>query len=92
MDLKRELVDQALKLMQDPRVLRAMQNPKVMQGLMGALQLRALVQTRIESGVSRLARGLHLATDAELRELRRTIQRLENELRAQRVDSNQGPR
>jgi len=91
-DLKRELVDQALKLMQDRRVLRAMQNPRVMQGLMGALQLRALVQTRIESGVSRLARSLNLATEAEIRELRRTIRRLEHELQAQRTSHEQDPR
>jgi hypothetical protein len=84
-DLKQELVNQALKLMQDPRVLRAMQNPRVMQGMMGALQLRAKLQTRLESSVSRLARGLSLATEAEVRELRRTVRKLERELEAQRA-------
>ncbi len=84
MDLKQELVNQALKLMQDPRVMRAMQNPKVMQGLMGALQLRAKVQKDIESQLERVAKRLSLATEAEVRELRRTVRRLEKELDALR--------
>jgi polyhydroxyalkanoate synthesis regulator phasin len=83
-DLKQELVNQALKLMQDPRVMRAMQNPKVMQGLMGALQLRAKVQKDIESQLERVAKRLSLATEAEVRELRRTVRRLEKELDALR--------
>jgi hypothetical protein len=83
-DLKQELVNQALKLMQDPRVMRAMQNPKVMQGLMGALQLRAKVQKDIEAQLERVAKRLSLATEAEVRELRRTVRRLEKELDALR--------
>ena len=84
MDLKQELVNQALKLMQDPRVMRALQNPKVMQGLMGALQLRAQVQKNIESQLERVAKRLSLATEGEVRELRRTVRRLEKELDAVR--------
>lgn len=84
MDLKQELVNQALKLMQDPRVMRAMQNPKVMQSLMGAIALRAKVQKNLESGVEIVAKGLSLATEAEVRELRRTVRRLEREVEAQK--------
>src|SRR5690348_16502516 len=83
-DLKQELVNQALKLMQDPRVMRAMQNPKVMQGLMGVLQLRAKAQKNFEAQLEKVAKGLSLATEAEVRELRRTVRRLERELEAQR--------
>lgn len=84
MDLKQELMNQAMRLMQDPRVMKAIQNPKVMQGLMGAVQLRAKVQQNVESGVTRVAKHLNLATSAELRELRRIVRRLETELSAQR--------
>lgn len=84
MDLKQELVNQALKLMQDPRVMRTLQNPKVMQSLMGALQLRAKVQKNLESQLERVAKSLSLATEAEVRELRRTVRRLEKELEAVR--------
>ena len=83
-DLKQDLMDRALRFMQDPRVLHAMQNPKVMQGLMGAVQLRAKMQQNIESGVGRVAKRLNLATGAELRELRRIVRRLEREVAAAR--------
>jgi len=90
-DLKQELVNQALKLMQDPRVMRAIQNPKVMQGLMGAIALRAKVQKNLESSVERLAKGFHLASEAEVRELRRTVRRLEREIEAQKKSGHEAP-
>lgn len=86
MDLKQQLMNQALRLMQDPRVAKAMQNPAVMQGMMGALALRAKVQTNLESQVQRVAKTLNLATGAEVRELRRTVRRLERELEAHRLE------
>jgi hypothetical protein len=89
-DLKQELVNQALKLMQDPRVMRAMQNPKLMQGLMGAIALRAKVQKNLESSVGLVAKSLSLATEAEVRELRRTVRRLEREIEAQKKPAD-GP-
>jgi hypothetical protein len=83
-ELKQQLMNQALRLMQDPRVMKALQNPKLMQGLMGALQLRAKLQQNLESQVQRVAKSLSLATEAEIRELRRTVRKLERELEAQR--------
>jgi transcriptional regulator NrdR family protein len=83
-DLKQQLMNQALRLMQDPRVMKALQNPKLMQGLMGAVQLRAKVQQRLESNVQKVAKRLSLATEAEVRELRRTIRKLEREVEAQK--------
>jgi transcriptional regulator NrdR family protein len=83
-DLKQKLTEQALRLMQDPRVVKALQNPKVMQGLMGALQLRVKAQQSIEANVQRVAKGLRLATEAEVRELRRAVRRLEREVEAQK--------
>lgn len=85
-------MNQALRLMQDPRVAKAMQNPKLVQGMMGALALRAKVQTELESQVQRVAKTLNLATGAEVRELRRTVRRLERELEAQRLQQADGTR
>jgi transcriptional regulator NrdR family protein len=70
--------------MQDPRVVKALQNTKVMQGLMGALQLRVKAQQSIDANVQRVAKGLRLATEAEVRELRRAVRRLEREVEAQK--------
>jgi hypothetical protein len=83
-DLKQELMNQALRLMQDPRVMKALRNPKLMQGFMGAVQLRAKVQQGLESRVQKVAKRLSLATEAEVRELRRTIRKLEREVEAQK--------
>jgi hypothetical protein len=82
LDLKEQLLNRALRLMQDPRVARAMQNPKLMQGVIGAVHLRAKVQQNLESSVQRMAKRFSLATEAEVRELRRTVRRLERELEA----------
>jgi polyhydroxyalkanoate synthesis regulator phasin len=79
-DVKQQLMDQAMRLMRDPRVMKALQNPKVMQGLMSAFQFKAKVQQNLDTNIQRLAKGLNLATAAEVRELRRTVGRLEREL------------
>ena len=84
MDLKQKLTESALRLMQDPRVIKALQNPKVMQGVMGALQLRVKVQQNLETNAQRVAKGLRLATESEVRDLRRAVRRLERELEAQK--------
>ena len=90
MDLKQQLLNQALRLAQDPRVIKAMQNPAVMQGVLGALQLRAKVQQNLETSVQRVAKRLNLATGAEVRELRKTVKRLERELEAQKIAGSNG--
>jgi len=90
LDLKQQLVERALLLMQDPRVVKAMQNPALIQGMMKALSLRAKVQTDLEAKVQRVAKTLNLATSAEVRELRRTVRRLERELEAHRLEQQDG--
>jgi hypothetical protein len=85
-DIKEELLGRATRLMQDPRVVKALSHPALMQGLVQALQVRAKVQNNLESSVQRVAKSLNLATSAEVRELRRTVRRLERELEAVRLD------
>ena len=90
MDIKQELLERAARLMQDPRVAKALSNPALMQGLTQALQMRAKVQSNLESGVQRVAKTLRLATSAEVRELRRTVRRLEREIEAYRASGDGG--
>ncbi|MDD9944046.1 MAG: hypothetical protein OXU20_23590 [Myxococcales bacterium] len=85
MDIKQQLMNQAVKLMQDPRVSRALQNPRVMQGLVGAVQIGTKVQHNLDQNLRKVAQGLNLATGAEVDELRRTISRLEEQLEQQRA-------
>jgi hypothetical protein len=65
--------------------MQALQNPKLMQGLMGAVQLKAKVQQNLETGVQKVAKRFSLATEAEVRELRRLVRKLERELEAQKA-------
>lgn len=79
-DLKEQLMNQAMKMMQDPRVMKAMQNPKVMQTLMGAIQMRAKMQQEMDAQLEKVAKSLKLATRSEVRELKRALTKLEREL------------
>ncbi len=88
--VKQELINKALQLLQDPRVAKALQNPKVMQGLLGALKLRTEVQKNFDEGTRKLARSLNLATNAEVKELKRALTRLERELEQERSAKKSG--
>lgn len=92
MDLKQELLNQALKLMQDPRVAKAVQNPKVINGVMSALKLRSEVEKNVGASMKVIAKRLNLATESEMRELRRAIQRLERELADERAAARKSER
>ncbi len=92
MDLKQQMMNKAMQLMQDPRVAKAMQNPKFIQGVMGALKLRSEVQKNLDAGVKVLAKRLHLATESEVRELKRAVKRLERELESERGSKHKGER
>ncbi|HEX2675080.1 MAG TPA: hypothetical protein VHM19_00535 [Polyangiales bacterium] len=83
-DMKQQLFNKALQMMQDPRVAKAMQNPKVINGVMGALKLRTEVQKNLDAGVKLIAKSLNLATESELKELKRAVKRLERELENER--------
>jgi hypothetical protein len=88
-DWKQQLLNRALLMMQDPRVAKVIQDPRVMSGLMGVLKLRTDLQRSLNDGVRKVAGALHLASEAEVRELRRAVSRLETELeraRSQRRD------
>jgi HAMP domain-containing protein len=80
MDLKSMLTKQGLRLMQDPRVARLMQDERVMKTLVQAMQARGKLQQELDDRVERVASALNLATKRELRELKRSLRRMEQEL------------
>jgi hypothetical protein len=83
-------MNRALKLLQDPRVAKAVQNPKVINGVMGALKLRADVEKSVGASMKVVAKRLNLATESEVRELRRALHRLERELADERATTRKG--
>jgi len=80
MSLKK-LMRQGAKMMQDPRVTKVLQDPRVMKAFAKGFELKGKVQQQFDSSVEGLANNLNLATKAEVRELKRTIRKLERELK-----------
>lgn len=82
MDIRSYLTQQAVKALQDPRVASMLRDERVSRALMEALRLRGKLQRSFDDRVDSLAQTLNLATKREVRELKRTIRRLEDEMRA----------
>ncbi len=83
MALKDRLMERGMKLIQDPRVAKLAQDERVLKVAQQAFQLRGKVQEQIESRVETTAKSLGLVTKNEVRELKRTIKKLENEMKRQ---------
>jgi hypothetical protein len=77
---KKTLLQHGLKLLSDPRVVRLVQDERVMKSLMAAMSLPGKAQTFVRERVENLAKAMDLATEAEVRDLRRTVRRLEDEM------------
>lgn len=91
MDLKAFLTEKGLKLIQDPRVMKLVQDERFMKAVMGAFQLRGKLQETFEERVEEVAKSLNLATKAEVRELKRAMRKLEDELeRARNAQKKSG--
>lgn len=69
------------KLLQDPRVVKLLQDPKVQDAIVRGLRLRGRVEGALDQRIQRVAGSLNLATQRDLRSLRRRIRDLERELR-----------
>ena len=78
--LKKNLLQQGMKLMTDPRVLKLMQDPRVMKAVMQMMSMPGKVQTFTHDQVEKLAKAMSLATEDEVKDLKRTVKRLEDEL------------
>lgn len=83
MALKDRLMERGMKLMSDPRVAKLAQDERVLKVAQQAFQLRGKVQEQIETRVETTAKSLGLVTKNEVRELKRTIKKLENEMKKQ---------
>jgi cell division protein FtsB len=78
--LKKTLMKQGMKLMSDPRVMKLMQDERVMKAVMAAMSVPGKVQTFTKEQVEAIAKAMALATEAEVKDLKRTVRRLEEEI------------
>jgi hypothetical protein len=84
--LKKALLQQGIKWMSDPRVMRLMQDERVMKAVMTAMSVPGKAQTFARQQAEGVAKAMALATEAEVKDLRRTVRRLEDELRQLKAD------
>jgi hypothetical protein len=86
--LKKTLMKRGMKLMSDPRVMKLMQDERVMKAVMTAMSMPGKVQSFTQEQAEKLAKALDLATEDEVKDLKRTVRRLEEEMaRMQKKES-----
>jgi cell division protein FtsB len=78
--LKKSLMKRGMKLMSDPRVLKLMQDERVMKAVMQMMAVPGKVQSFTHEQIERLAKSMALATEDEMKDLKRTVRRLEEEI------------
>jgi hypothetical protein len=78
--LKKTLMQQGMKLMSDPRVMKLMQDERVMRAMMAAMSVPGKAQSFARERVENIAKAMALATEGEVKDLRRTVRKLEEDL------------
>jgi cell division protein FtsB len=85
---KKTLMKQGMKFMSDPRVMKLMQDERVMKAAMQMMSVPGMVQTFTQEQVERLAKSMALATEDEVKDLKRTVRRLEEEIGRMKAKSD----
>jgi hypothetical protein len=80
MSLKKSLMDKGIKLMSDPRLMKLVQNEQFMKALVAALSMPGKIDGFTKDHAERLAKKMSLATADEVRDLRRTVRALEEQI------------
>lgn len=87
MSLKKKFLQEGMKLMTDPRVMKLMQDERVMKAVMAAMSMPGKMQSFTQEQAERIAKAMALATEDEVKDLRRTVRRLEEEIARIRKES-----
>lgn len=77
---KKALMKQGMKIMADPRVMKIMQDERVMKAVMGAMAVPGKVQSFTKEQIETIAKAMALATEGEVKDLKRTVRKLEEEI------------
>ena len=78
--IKKTIMKQGMKLMSDPRVMKIMQDERVMKAVMQMMNVPGKVQSFGNEQIEKLAKAMSLATEDEVKDLKRQIRRLEEEV------------
>ena len=85
--IKKALMQQGMKLMTDPRVMKLMQDERVMKAMMTAMSVPGKAQSFARDQIETIAKAMALATEGEVKDLRRTVRKLEEEVARMRTES-----
>ena len=88
--IKKTLMKQGMKLMSDPRVQKMMSDERVMKAVMQMMNVPGKVQSFTDDQVAKLAKAMSLATEDEVKDLKRQIRRLEEEISRLEKDKKKG--
>lgn len=80
MSLKKTLMSQGMKLLSDPRIVKVVQSEQFMKAMMVALSMPGKIDDFAKERAERLAKKLALATSDEVRDLKRTVRALEEQV------------
>lgn len=86
---KKNLMKQGMKLMSDPRVMKLMQDERVMKAVMTAMSVPGKAQTFAKDQVEAIAKAMALATEGEVKDLKRTVRKLEEEMARLQKDTKE---
>jgi hypothetical protein len=90
--LKKSIMKQGMKLMSDPRVMKLMQDERVMKAVMAAMSMPGKVQTFTQDQAEKIAKAMALATEDEVKDLKRTVRKLEEEIAKIQRDRDSSPK
>lgn len=77
---KQMAMNQAMKLMSNPKFTKLMSDPRVMNTIAKGFELQGQMRTHVEQHLRLLADSLNLATKEEVSNLRRKLGRVESNL------------
>jgi hypothetical protein len=89
--LKKSIMKLGMKLMSDPRVMKMMQDERVMKAVMAAMSMPGKVQTFTQDQTEKIAKAMALATEDEVKDLKRTVRKLEEEIAKMQRDKDTPP-
>jgi cell division FtsZ-interacting protein ZapD len=83
---KETLVNRGLKLMSNPRVMKVIQDERLMKAVMTAMSVPGKAQSFAKEHFEGVVKAMALATEAEVKDLRRTVRQLEDEIASIRAE------
>jgi len=78
-----------MKMLADPRVMKLMQNEQFMKAMMTAISMPGKIDGFTKEHAEKFAKRMSLATADEVRDLKRTIRSLEDQIAELKRDARQ---